>query len=64
VTAFLLVALLVGVGFAAGYYHRDVISRRRHERARKLRNGEIADNDRPLKTKGDLGAMLDRWMDR
>jgi hypothetical protein len=68
----LIVLALLGVAYAAGYYSRDRISRRRREHARVWRNYVEPDppqpanmNQAPLKaTHDDLGQMLNRWQDR
>jgi len=68
----LVLLTLLGVAYAAGYYTRDRISRRRRERARAW--GNIIEPERPQAantnqappeaTFGDLGQMLNRWKDR
>jgi hypothetical protein len=68
----LILLALLGVAYAAGYYTRDRISRRRHEHARVWRNYTEPEwprpantNKAPLKARhGDLGQMLNRWEDR
>jgi hypothetical protein len=68
----LIILALLGVGYAAGYYTRDRISRSRREHARLWKNYLEPEWPRPAntnqapqkKTHGDLGQMLDRWEDR
>jgi hypothetical protein len=68
----LAVLVLLGVGYAAGYWTRGYISRKRHERASMWKNYMEPEppqpantNQAPLKmTHGDLGQMLNRWEDR
>jgi hypothetical protein len=63
---------LLGVAFAAGYYTRAHISRRRREHARVWKNyvelepPQAANtNQAPVEmAHGDLGQMLNRWEDR
>ena len=63
---------LLGLSYAAGYYTRDYISRRRRERARVLKNYKEPEWLRPANTNhappkqahGDLGQMLNRWEER
>jgi hypothetical protein len=71
--AVLVLLVLLGVAYAAGYFTRERISRRRRERAaRGWRNGidpeqpQAANtNQTPLKgVHGDLAQMLNRWEDR
>jgi hypothetical protein len=68
----LVLLALIGVAYAAGYYTRDRISRRRRERAREWAN--VMDPERPQAAntnqapaeaaQGDLAQMLNRWKDR
>jgi hypothetical protein len=68
----LVLLALIGVAYAAGYYTRDRISRRRRERAREWAN--VMDPERPQAANtnqapaeaahGDLAQMLNRWKDR
>jgi hypothetical protein len=67
-----LIALLV-LAFAAGYFTRDYISRRRREHARIWRNYIVEGPLTPANTNtefranrpnGDLGQMLERWDSR
>jgi len=70
--AVLVLLALLGAAYAAGYFTRDYISRRRREKARMWRNYVEPEwlrpantNQAPLKmTHGDLGQMLNRWEDR
>ena len=59
---------LVGAAYAAGYYTRDYISRRRRDRARMWKNYIEPEWPQPANTNqlihGDLGQMLGRWQDR
>lgn len=72
--------VLLGIAFAAGYFTRDQISRKRHAEARRMRGYAKADWDRataPANTNeiastrpaapvatGELGQMLNRWETR
>ena len=68
-----LIALL-GIAFAAGYFTRDVKSRKRREQARRWReytepdwlraNAPANTNEIPHAPVGELGQMLDRWENR
>jgi hypothetical protein len=65
----LIVLALLGVAYAAGYFTRDRISRKRREQARVWRNyfepePPQAANMNLKITHGDLGQMLNRWEDR
>jgi hypothetical protein len=68
----LILLALLGLAYAAGYYTRDYISRRRHANARMWKNYVEPEWPRPAntnqapqqKTHGDLGQMLNRWEDR
>ncbi|QPF93541.1 hypothetical protein [Bradyrhizobium commune] len=69
---FILIVLL-GIAFAAGYFTRDQISRKRHAEARRMRGYAKPDwvaaapantNEVPPRTTGELGQMLDRWESR
>jgi len=68
----LVVLALLGAAYAAGYYTRDRISRRRRESARRWKNYLETGRPRPANTNqapvkpahGDLGQMLIRWDDR
>jgi hypothetical protein len=70
--AILILLALLGVAYAAGYYTRDYISRRRHANARLWKKHVEPDGPRPAnanqaphqETHGDLGQMLNRWEDR
>lgn len=76
--AVVVLIVLLGIGFAAGYFTRDLISRKRHAEARRWRNyqdpgwlharapantNEIATGKTAAPT-GELGQMLDRWESR
>lgn len=72
--------LLLGIAFAAGYFTREMISRKRRAEARRMRGYARPDWDRttaPANTNeitstkptapaptGELGQMLDRWETR
>lgn len=72
--------VLLGIAFAAGYFTRDQISRKRHAEARRMRGYIKPDWDRataPANTNeisstrpavtvatGELGQMLNRWETR
>jgi hypothetical protein len=68
----LILLALLGAAYAAGYYTRDYISRRRRERARLWKNyvepewvrPANTNRARPKETHGDLGQLLNRWEDR
>ena len=68
----LILLALLGLAYAAGYYTRDRISRRRRERARTWKNYIEPEWLRPANTNqaspklahGDLGQMLTRWEER
>ena len=68
----LAILTLLGAGYAAGYFIRDRISRRRRENARIWKNYMDPDQPQPANTnqapakqpRGDLGQMLNRWDDR
>ena len=68
----LVILVLLGAGYAAGYYMRDRISRRRRDNARKWKNYMDPERPQPANTNqapakqphGDLGQMLNRWDDR
>ena len=68
----LILLALFGLAYAAGYYTRDYISRRRRERARIWKNYrepewlQHANTNQPSSNlaHGDLGQMLNRWEDR
>lgn len=68
----LILLALLGLAYAAGFYTRDYISRRRRERARLWKNYKEPEWLRPANTNqaspklahGDLGQMLNRWEDR
>jgi hypothetical protein len=68
----LILLALLGLAYAAGYYTRDFISRRRRERARIWKNYTEPEWLRHANTNqasskpayGDLGQMLNRWEDR
>jgi hypothetical protein len=65
----ILLVLLAG-SYAAGYFTRGYISRRRRENARIWRDyiepeqQRPANSNRPPEMHGDLGQMLSRWEDR
>ncbi|MBR0846374.1 hypothetical protein JQ543_01360 [Bradyrhizobium diazoefficiens] len=69
----ILIALL-GIAFAAGYFTRDMKSRKRREQARRWRDYTEPDwlraaapantNELPPVPVGELGQMLDRWESR
>ena len=65
--------VLLGIAFAAGYFTRDYISRKRHAEARRLRgyarpdwvaNAPANTNEVSAPVTGELGQMLDRWESR
>ena len=66
--------VLLGIAFAAGYFTRDLISRKRHAEARRSRGYAQPDwvnaaapantNDVSPPAVGELGQMLDRWESR
>ena len=71
--------VLVGIAFAAGYFTRDQISRRRRAEARRWRENaepdwlragspantnEVANTNAVAPPTGELGQMLDRWESR
>ncbi|CAN7535571.1 hypothetical protein LJR220_004842 [Bradyrhizobium sp. LjRoot220] len=66
------ILIFLGAAYAAGYYTRDRISRRRRESARRWKNYTEPGRPRPANTNqaplkqalGDLGQMLNRWDDR
>ena len=69
----LVLLTLLGVAYAAGYYTRDRISRRRRERAARGWRNDIDPeqpqaantNQAPLEAaRGDLAQMLHCWEDR
>ena len=67
----LVILVLLGMAYAAGYFTRDYISRRRRERARLWQNYAEPEWLRPANSnqvqpiaRGDLGQMLTRWEDR
>jgi hypothetical protein len=68
----LVLLALLGVAYAAGYFTRGYISRRRRERTRIWKNYIEPEPPQPANTNqaplhmthGDLGQMLDRWEDR
>ena len=68
----LILLVLIGLAYGAGYYTRDHISRRRRERARIWKNYtepawlQPANTNQPSPklAHGDLGQMLGRWEDR
>ncbi len=70
----ILIALL-GIAFAAGYFTRDLISRKRRMEARRWRSYVEADwvhatapantnETQPTPATGELGQMLNRWESR
>jgi hypothetical protein len=67
--------ILLAMSFAAGYFTRDHISRKRHERARRWKGYVEPEWPRPANAneiaqeavaaeRGDLGQMLERWESR
>jgi hypothetical protein len=64
--------VLIGTAYGAGYLTRDFISRRRRAEARRWRGYAQPDwrpapantNEIVPKTVGELGQMLDRWQRR
>ena len=65
--------VLLGIAFAAGYFTRDLISRKRHAEARRWRGYAQPDwvavppantNEVSPPAVGELGQMLDRWESR
>ena len=64
--------LLLGIAFAAGYLTREIISRKRRAEARRWRGEpEWLDAQAPANANeiaapatGELGLMLDRWETR
>ena len=58
----LVLLALLGGAYAAGYFTRDYISRRRRENARIWKN--YIDPEWLRQKHGDLGQMLSRWEDR
>ncbi|GLR89842.1 hypothetical protein [Bradyrhizobium iriomotense] len=69
--------ILLAMSYAAGYFTRDHISRKRHERARRWKGymepelprpanaNEIANHKGAVAAeRGDLGQMLERWESR
>jgi hypothetical protein len=70
--AVLVLLALLGAAYAAGYFTRGYISRRRRERASIWKNyiepewPQPANTNQaaPKMTHGDLGQMLNRWEDR
>ncbi|WP_456619939.1 MULTISPECIES: hypothetical protein [unclassified Bradyrhizobium] len=80
VVAFVVLFLLLGIAFAAGYFTRDFVSRKRRAEARRWREytqpdwlpaaapantNEIAStNGIAPPATGELGQMLNRWESR
>jgi hypothetical protein len=77
VPAFVVLFLLLGIAFAAGYFTRDFVSRKRRADARRWRGytqpdwlpaaapantNEIGSTNAPAT--GELGQMLNRWESR
>ncbi|WP_369726671.1 hypothetical protein [Bradyrhizobium sp. LLZ17] len=66
--------VLLGIGFAGGYFTRDFVSRKRRAEARRWREYMQPDwlpaaaaantNEIALPATGELGQMLDRWESR
>jgi hypothetical protein len=65
--------VLLGIAYAAGYFTRDLISRKRHAEARRSRGYAQPDwvaappantNEVSRPAVGELGQMLDRWETR
>jgi len=65
--------ILLGGSYAAGYFTRDYISRKRRANANAARTWQDfiepdqprpANSNRPPEMHGDLGQMLSRWEDR
>ncbi|MCP3477463.1 hypothetical protein NLM33_45725 [Bradyrhizobium sp. CCGUVB1N3] len=74
---FLVLLVLLSMSFAAGYFTRDHISRKRREQARRWKgygepewvrpansNEALARTEAVPAELGDLGQMLDRWESR
>jgi hypothetical protein len=73
VAAVLVLLALLGAAYAAGYYTRGFISRKRREHASMWKNYIEPAQPQPANTNqappnkiphGDLGQMLNRWEDR
>lgn len=72
--AFVVMFLLLGIAFAAGYFTRDFVSRKRRAEARRWREYTQPDwlpAAEPANTNeivppviGELGQMLNRWESR
>jgi hypothetical protein len=66
------ILVLLGLAYAAGYFTRDRMSRKRRESARRWKNYVEAGRPLPANTNqapakkahGDLAQMLSRWDDR
>ncbi|WP_246820703.1 hypothetical protein [Bradyrhizobium iriomotense] len=76
--AVVVLIMLLAIAFAAGYFTRDYLSRKRRAQARRWREytepdwlsaaapantNEVAKKAAPVAT-GELGQMLDRWESR
>lgn len=74
VLAFVVLFLLIGTAFAAGYFTRDFVSRKRRAEARRWREYTEPDwlpagtpantNEIASPATGELGQMLNRWESR
>jgi hypothetical protein len=73
VQAAIMLIVLLGIGFAGGYFTRDFVSRKRRAEARRWREYTQPDwlpaapantNEIALPATGELGQMLDRWESR
>ena len=72
--AAIMLIVLLGIGFAGGYFTRDFVSRKRRAEARRWREYTQPDwlpaaapantNEIALPATGELGQMLDRWESR
>lgn len=72
--AVVILVMLLGIAFAAGYFTRDYVSRKRRAEARRWREYSEPDwlnanppantNEVATPSTGELGQMLDRWETR
>ena len=70
----IILIVLLGIAYAAGYFTRDFQSRKRRAEARRSGGYSQPDwlsptvpantNETPLPAVGELGQMLDRWETR
>ena len=70
----IILIVLLGIAYAAGYFTRDFQSRKRRAEARRSGGHTQPDwlsptvpantNETPLPAVGELGQMLDRWETR